>query len=88
MTTYGVNSLGVVNTLIYMLNGHILHEGSLGNKGDLKSGGAQWIKAGSGVIHSEMPQQSAGLLRGLQHWINLPAAEKTSAPADQRSQYR
>jgi redox-sensitive bicupin YhaK (pirin superfamily) len=70
-------------TLTYMLDGHLLHQDSMGNKGDLKSGGAQWMKAASGVIHSEMPQQSAGLMRGFQLWINLPASEKMSAPAYQ-----
>jgi hypothetical protein len=70
-------------TFTYMLDGHMLHQDSMGNKGDLKSGGAQWMKAASGVIHSEMPQQSAGLMRGFQLWINLPASEKMSAPAYQ-----
>lgn len=70
-------------TLTYMLDGHMLHQDSMGNKGDLKSGGAQWMKAASGVIHSEMPQQSAGLMRGFQLWINLPAREKMTAPAYQ-----
>ena len=70
-------------TLTYMLNGHMLHQDSMGNRGDLRSGGAQWMKAASGVIHSEMPQQSAGLMRGFQLWINLPAAEKMSDPAYQ-----
>ncbi len=70
-------------TLTYMLDGHMLHQDSMGNKGDLKTGGAQWMKAASGVIHSEMPQQSAGLMRGFQLWINLPASEKMSAPAYQ-----
>lgn len=68
-------------TLTYMLDGHMLHQDSLGNQGDLRAGGAQWMKAASGVIHSEMPQQSAGLMRGFQLWVNLPAAEKMSAPA-------
>ena len=70
-------------TLTYMLDGHMLHQDSMGNRGDLKSGGAQWMKAASGVIHSEIPQQSAGLMRGFQLWINLPASEKMSAPAYQ-----
>lgn len=70
-------------TLTYMLDGHMLHRDSMGNQGDLQSGGAQWMKAASGVIHSEMPQQSAGLMRGFQLWINLPASEKMSAPAYQ-----
>jgi len=70
-------------TLTYMLDGHMLHQDSMGNKGDLKAGGAQWMKAASGVIHSEMPQQTAGLMRGFQLWINLPAREKMSEPAYQ-----
>jgi redox-sensitive bicupin YhaK (pirin superfamily) len=70
-------------TLTYMLDGHMLHRDSLGNRGDLRSGGAQWMKAASGVIHSEMPQQTDGLMRGFQLWINLPAAEKMSDPAYQ-----
>jgi redox-sensitive bicupin YhaK (pirin superfamily) len=55
----------------------------MGNRGDLKAGGAQWMKAASGVIHSEMPQQIDGLMRGFQLWINLPASEKMSDPAYQ-----
>jgi redox-sensitive bicupin YhaK (pirin superfamily) len=70
-------------TFTYMLDGHMLHQDSMGNRGDLRAGGAQWMKAASGVIHSEMPQQSAGLMRGFQLWINLPAAEKMGAPAYQ-----
>lgn len=70
-------------TFTYMLDGHMLHEDSMGNRGDLKSGGAQWMKAASGVIHSEMPQQTEGLMRGFQLWINLPANEKMSDPAYQ-----
>jgi redox-sensitive bicupin YhaK (pirin superfamily) len=67
-------------TFTYMLDGHMLHQDSMGNKGNLRAGGAQWMKAASGVIHSEMPQQSQGLMRGFQLWINLPAREKMSAP--------
>jgi redox-sensitive bicupin YhaK (pirin superfamily) len=67
-------------TFTYMLDGHMLHKDSMGNKGDLRAGGAQWMKAASGVIHSEMPQQKHGLMRGFQLWINLPAKEKMSAP--------
>lgn len=70
-------------TLTYMLDGHMLHRDSMGNRGDLRSGGAQWMKAASGVIHSEMPQQTNGLMRGFQLWINLPASEKLSDPAYQ-----
>jgi redox-sensitive bicupin YhaK (pirin superfamily) len=70
-------------TLTYMLNGHMRHQDSMGNRGDLRAGGAQWMKAASGVIHSEMPQQTQGLMRGVQLWINLPAADKMSDPAYQ-----
>jgi quercetin 2,3-dioxygenase len=67
-------------TLTYMLDGHMLHQDSMGNRGDLKTGGIQWMKAASGVIHSEMPQQTSGRMRGFQLWINLPATEKMSDP--------
>lgn len=70
-------------TLTYMLDGHMQHRDSMGNQGDLEAGGIQWMKAASGVIHSEMPQQTAGLMRGFQLWINLPATEKMSDPAYQ-----
>lgn len=74
------------NTFTYMLDGHMLHQDSMGNRGDLRAGGAQWMKAASGVIHSEMPQQSNGLMRGFQLWINLPKEEKMSDPAYQEFQ--
>ena len=70
-------------TFTYMLDGHMEHRDSMGNRGDLKAGGAQWMKAASGVIHSEMPQQTNGLMRGFQLWINLPAKEKMSDPVYQ-----
>ena len=63
-------------TVTYLLDGHMLHEDHLGNRGDLKSGGVQWMTAGRGIIHSEMPQQLEGRMRGFQLWINLPAREK------------
>jgi redox-sensitive bicupin YhaK (pirin superfamily) len=63
-------------TVTYMLDGNMLHQDHLGNKGNLKSGGAQWMTAGRGIIHSEMPQQESGRMRGFQLWINLPAKEK------------
>ncbi len=63
-------------TVTYLLDGHMLHEDHLGNKGNLKSGGVQWMTAGRGIIHSEMPQQDNGRMRGFQLWINLPAKEK------------
>ena len=63
-------------TVTYMLDGHMLHQDHLGNRGDLKSGDVQWMTAGRGIIHSEMPQQREGRMRGFQLWINLPAKEK------------
>ena len=63
-------------TVTYLIDGHMLHEDHLGNRGDLKSGGVQWMTAGRGIIHSEMPQQENGRMRGFQLWINLPAKEK------------
>ncbi len=68
-------------TVTYMLAGHMLHEDHLGNQGHLKSGGVQWMTAGRGIIHSEMPQQQSGLMQGFQLWLNLPAAEKMKAAA-------
>jgi len=68
-------------TVTYMLDGHMLHEDHLGNRGDLKSGDVQWMTAGRGIIHSEMPQQLQGRMRGFQLWINLPAAEKSKPAA-------
>jgi redox-sensitive bicupin YhaK (pirin superfamily) len=63
-------------TVTYMLDGHMRHEDHLGNRGDLGPGGVQWMTAAHGIIHSEMPQQSEGRLRGFQLWLNLPAREK------------
>jgi redox-sensitive bicupin YhaK (pirin superfamily) len=63
-------------TVTYLIDGHMLHEDHLGNRGDLKSGAVQWMSAGRGIIHSEMPQQEHGRMRGFQLWINLPAREK------------
>ena len=63
-------------TVTYMIDGHMRHEDHLGNRGDLGPGGVQWMTAGRGIIHSEMPQQENGRMRGFQLWINLPANEK------------
>ena len=63
-------------TVTYMLDGHMRHEDHLGNQGESKGGGVQWMTAGRGIIHSEMPQQEEGRMRGFQLWINLPAKEK------------
>jgi len=63
-------------TVTYLIDGHMLHEDHLGHRGDLRSGGVQWMTAGRGIVHSEMPQQERGRMRGFQLWINLPAREK------------
>ncbi len=63
-------------TVTYMLDGHMRHEDNLGNRGDLGPGDVQWMTAARGIIHSEMPQQMAGRMRGFQLWVNLPARDK------------
>ncbi len=68
-------------TVTYMLDGHMRHEDHMGNVGELTEGGVQWMTAGRGVIHSEMPQQKEGRMRGFQLWINLPAKEKMKPAA-------
>ncbi len=68
-------------TVTYMLEGHMLHEDHMGNKGHLKNGDVQWMTTGRGIIHSEMPQQEEGVMRGFQLWLNLPAAEKMKPAA-------
>ncbi len=67
----------------YLLAGRMRHKDSAGHEGVIEPGGVQWITAGRGIIHSEMPEQENGLLHGFQLWINLPAAEKMTAPAYQ-----
>lgn len=67
-------------TVTYMLAGKMRHEDSVGNKGVIETGGVQWMTAGKGIIHSEMPEQEEGLLAGFQLWVNLPASEKMSEP--------
>jgi quercetin 2,3-dioxygenase len=70
-------------TVTYMLDGHMRHEDHLGNRGDLGPGAVQWMTAAHGIIHSEMPQQSEGRMRGFQLWLNLPSKEKMK-PASYR----
>ncbi len=68
-------------TITYMLDGHMRHEDSSGNRGDLGPGDVQWMTAARGIVHSEMPQQSEGRMRGFQIWLNLPAKEKMKPAA-------
>ncbi|MFV9683932.1 pirin family protein [Pseudomonas sp. NY15367] len=63
-------------TITYMLEGRMRHEDHLGNVGLLGSGGVQWMTAARGIIHSEMPEQESGAMRGFQLWLNLPAKDK------------
>lgn len=67
-------------TLSYMVSGRMRHRDSRGNEGVVGSGGVQWMSAGRGIIHSEIPEQEDGLLWGYQLWINLPAARKMDQP--------
>lgn len=69
-----------IETLSYLLYGSMEHQDHLGNKGLIHSGGAQWMSAGRGIIHSEMPARELDKLHGFQLWINLAAAEKMQAP--------
>jgi quercetin 2,3-dioxygenase len=68
-------------TVTYMLDGHMQHKDNFGNTGDLGPGAVQWMTAAAGIIHSEMPQQSEGRMRGFQLWLNLPAKEKMKPAA-------
>ena len=70
-------------TVTYMLSGTLEHRDHIGNHGLLESGGVQWMTAGRGIIHSEMPQKDSGQLWGVQLWVNLPASDKLCAPRSQ-----
>jgi len=70
-------------TVTYLLAGRMRHKDSEGREGVIEPGGVQWMSAGSGLIHSEMPEQQDGLLSGFQLWVNLPASDKMTAPAYQ-----
>ncbi len=70
-------------TVTYLLDGRMRHKDSAGNEGVIEPGGIQWMTAGKGIVHSEMPEQQDGNLEGFQLWINLPASHKMSAPAYQ-----
>jgi len=67
-------------TVSYMIHGSMRHKDSAGNEGLITDGGVQWMTAGRGVAHSEMPEQTDGLMEGFQLWLNLPARDKMSAP--------
>ena len=70
-------------TVTYLLDGRMRHKDNAGNEGVIEPGGIQWMTAGKGIIHSEMPEQEDGRLEGFQLWINLPASHKMTQPAYQ-----
>ena len=70
-------------TVTYMLEGRMRHADNKGHSGVIESGGVQWMRAGRGIVHSEMPEQESGRMRGFQLWVNLPARLKMSAPGYQ-----
>ncbi len=67
-------------TVTYMIAGRMLHRDSAGHEGLLQNGGMQWMTAGRGVVHSEIPQQESGVMEGFQLWLNLPAHDKLRQP--------
>jgi redox-sensitive bicupin YhaK (pirin superfamily) len=69
-----------IETMTYILDGLVKHSDSLGNTGTIGPGESQWMTAGSGIMHEEMPQPGDGRLKGFQLWVNLPAAKKMSPP--------
>jgi redox-sensitive bicupin YhaK (pirin superfamily) len=69
-----------METVTYMWTGEVEHGDSMGNKGVIKSGDVQWMTAGSGIIHQEMPKKYNGLMQGFQLWVNLPAKKKMTDP--------
>jgi redox-sensitive bicupin YhaK (pirin superfamily) len=69
-----------IETVTYMLNGEVEHGDSIGNSGVIRSGDIQWMTAGSGIIHQEMPRRYEGLMQGFQLWVNLPAKKKMIDP--------
>jgi len=68
-------------TVTYMLDGRMRHRDNAGNEGLLAPGGVQWMTAGRGIVHSEMPEQQNGLMHGFQLWVNLPSRDKMTKPA-------
>jgi quercetin 2,3-dioxygenase len=69
-----------IETVTYMLSGEVEHEDSMHNKGVIRSGDIQWMTAGSGILHQEMPKKYDGVLSGFQLWVNLPASHKMMNP--------
>ena len=69
-----------IETITYMIKGEMKHEDSLDNSGTIESGDVQWMTAGSGIIHQEMPNQSNGSMMGFQLWANLPSSDKMMHP--------
>ena len=67
-------------TVTYMIAGRMRHRDSSGNEGLLENGGVQWMTAGRGIVHSELPEQEQGRMEGFQLWLNLPAADKMGTP--------
>ncbi|MDJ0778407.1 MAG: pirin family protein [Gammaproteobacteria bacterium] len=67
-------------TVTYLLHGRMRHADNAGHEGVIEPGGIQWMTAGRGIVHAEMPQQEDGLLQGFQLWINLPASHKLAPP--------
>jgi len=67
-------------TVTYMISGRMRHRDNAGHEGLLENGGVQWMTAGRGVVHSEIPQQEEGLMEGFQLWLNLPGKDKMSTP--------
>ena len=67
-------------TVTYLLNGKMRHKDSAGNEGVIEPGGVQWMTAARGILHSEMPEQEHGLLKGFQLWVNLPSHAKMNKP--------
>ncbi len=69
-----------IETVTYVIRGEVDHGDSIGNRGAIGSGDVQWMTAGSGIVHQEMPQRYPGDMRGLQLWVNLPASHKMMSP--------
>jgi len=69
-----------METVTYMISGAVEHQDSIGNKGVIESGDVQWMTAGSGILHQEMPREYDGMMQGFQLWVNLPKVHKMMPP--------